>query len=104
MFWPDHFCQTSIDIKKAFASPTSDYGFKLILHSIEMFREKLARLDRIREKLVSQMTEKVDDETERINKAKEEVESKTLREEEEKENKRAAALRSINEHRLEDVS
>nr|KAG5693818.1 hypothetical protein BaRGS_004426 [Batillaria attramentaria] len=65
----------------------------------EMYIAKQRQLDRIREKLSAQMKQAVDDEDERIEKAKQEREAKFMQEEAEKEAKLKTMLAEQAEHR-----
>lgn len=68
-----------------------------------VLREKQEELERIREKLATQMKQMVDDEDDRIKRAVEEKEAMKAQEEEEKEVKRQKMINSIKEHRKEQV-
>lgn len=68
-----------------------------------ILREKQEELERIREKLATQMKQMVDDEDDRIKRAVEEREAMKAQEEEEKEAKRQKMINSIKEHRREQV-
>lgn len=67
----------------------------------DLMIEKQERLDRIREKLASQMKQAVDDEDDRIKRAIEEKEERGTKEEAEKEGKRQKMFQLIKKHREE---
>ena len=77
--------------------------FRELYSVITCYRERQDRLDRMREKIGSQMKEKEDDEDMRIKKAQKEMEEKQERELAEKLAKQRHALDTIAQHRIKEV-
>lgn len=66
-------------------------------------RHKTEKLDKIRDKLASQLKEKLDDEDERLEKATREKEENYIKEEKKKEGKLKQGLYEQAQHRMQQV-